>query len=180
MRVLTPIALTFAGVALASAEPEKPAPTPVLRPTHANIVKKRQEQNKENEKAAPPQANAGDEPLVKTKKRSLINSSTLLTSFGKWTLIPRGSIIYLPKRLQDKITTKPEGELVNWKIFLHKNRGWIHLHPVTMVQAQGKETINPKTIKAYQSIGKIIVATCAGGPISVAPSAYQLEDDKKN
>jgi hypothetical protein len=29
-------------------------------------------------------------------------------------------------------------------------------------------------------MGKIVVATCAGGPISVAPSAYKLEDDKKN
>jgi len=50
-----------------------------------------------------------------------------------------------------------------------------------MVQAQGKEVINQKTIKAYESIGKIVVATCSGGPISVAPSTYKIEaEDKKN
>lgn len=175
----TPLTIFFslAWVCLTSAEPEKTAPAPVMRPTHADIAKKRQEQDK----AATTKGKTSDQPLVKTKKRSLINNSTLLTSFGKWTLVPRGSVIYLPKHLRSKIAPKPQGDLVNWKIFLHKNRGWIHLHPVTMIQAQGKEAINAKTIKAYQSIGKIVIATCAGGPISVAPSAYQLEDaDEKN
>jgi len=139
MKTPLTISLSLACIGLISAEPEKTASAPVMRPTHADIVKKQEEKDKENDKAETKKQNTSDKPLVKTKKRSLIGNSTLLTSFGKWTLIPRGSIIYMPKHLKNKITSEPEGELVNWKKFLHKNRGWIHLHPVTMVQAQGKK-----------------------------------------
>ena len=42
-----------------------------------------------------------------------------------------------------------------------------------MSQAKGRNKINQKAIEAYQSIGKIVVATCAKGPISVAPDALK-------
>ena len=37
-----------------------------------------------------------------------------------------------------------------------------------MKQAQGKVMMDEKSKEAYQSIGKVIVATCANGPITMA------------
>ncbi|BDS08511.1 hypothetical protein NT6N_35510 [Oceaniferula spumae] len=158
----------------ASAE-EADKPTPKKRPSHADLVKKKAELDKEAPKLTPVEEKAA----LKVKKRSLIGNSTLLANNGQWTLVPKGAVLYVPKQLQDKVVQAPSGYLVDWKTFLRKNHGWLHLYSVNMTQAQGKDKVSPEAIKAYTSIGKVVVATCSGGPISVAPDALKPEEEEK-
>lgn len=143
----------------------------VERPTHAELAKKQAEQrahkhNHDHDAAKP------IKPLVTVKKRSLVGSSTLLASGAHWTIVPKGSVIYLPPRLKGKVVSKPQGTLQDWPVFLRENYGWIHLHPISLQHAQGQKFLGEKPMKAYKSMGKAVIATCGGSPISVAPQAF--------
>lgn len=154
---------------------EKAPVTPKKRVSHADLVKKKKELEKKPSEVIAP----ATKPTVQVKKKSLIGSSTLLANNGTWTLVPKGSVIHIPENLKSKIVTAPTGRLIEWKTFLRKNHGWIHTHAINMTQAQGKDKVNQDTIKAYKSMGKIVVATCSGGPISVAPDALKPEEEEK-
>ena len=164
---------------------ENAATKPVVltkRPTHDDIVRvqeKQKHEKHEHNKSRP----LTEKPLVTIKKRSLIGSSTLLSNGHHWTLVPNGAVIHVPACLKDKVVTKPVGTLISWKKFLRNNYGWLHTHPIKMTQAQGREKIDQKAIKAYKTMGKIVVATCANGPISVTPKSLippiSPEDESK-
>ena len=109
--------------------------------------------------------------LIKPAKRSLIQDSTILVSYGKSTLIPNGSILFVPDNLKSKITKAPSGTMITWKDFVASNGSWIHKHPVKMKQARGEALVSQEAIARYQKLGKIVVATYGGAPISVAPKA---------
>ena len=151
---------------LLHAEEEKDKRIPRKPPTHAELTKKRAEIAKNNKKKAG--IVDGQKSIVLTKERSLIANSTLLAHGRYWTLVPRGSVIHIPPRYRDKIVSKPTGELLEWHKFLRRNQGWLQTLPITMKQAQGKDMVGEKSTKAYQSIGKVIVGTCANGPITMA------------
>ncbi|MFK7910273.1 MAG: hypothetical protein AB8F34_06680 [Akkermansiaceae bacterium] len=156
--------LLFLSTSYSHIQAEENSRTPRIPPTHAELTKKKADLA---QKKAVRVANS-EKPLAVTKKRSLIGNSTLLANGNYWTLVPRGAVIHIPSRYKDKVVSKPIGRLLEWKKFLRQNQGWLQTHAVTMKQAQGKEPIKEKTQKAYQSIGKVVVATCANGPISVA------------
>ncbi|MBK1830367.1 hypothetical protein JIN77_06500 [Verrucomicrobiaceae bacterium R5-34] len=168
-RIITLALLSTATIATAA--PTQSLATPKKPPTHADLVKLKAAQDK----AAPPAEPA--KPIAKAKRKTLIGSSTLLANNGHWTLIPKGAVIYIPERHKGKLVSKPTGTLIEWKKFLIANHGWIHVHPVTMTQAQGKDKLADDVMKAYQSMGKVVVATCAGGPISVAPISLLTEEE---
>lgn len=158
---------------------QKIAPVVVERPTHEQLAKLQGEQRAYKHKK-----NGGREikPIVTVKKRSLIGSSTLLATGSHWTIVPKGSIIHIPARFKNKVVTKPQGKLQDWPVFLRENAGWIHLHSIPMKQAHGQEFLGEKEMKAYKSVGKMVIATCGGHPISVAPKAFVPpveEADKK-
>lgn len=104
---------------------------------------------------------------IKTAPSSLLGDSTLLTHNGNWTLAPKGSVLHVPTHYQKMVTTTPQGTLISWKKFLRLNRGWLQTVPVTRQQVSGKEPINPKTLKAQRSIGKVIVTTLSHIPIAL-------------
>ena len=174
MKLFFTITLSLVCASAIYADKGEGVPTPVKRPSHEDISKKQKEQATQVPVLAP----SKEKTILPSEKRSLIAKSTLLSSDSFWTLLPRGSVIHVPKHLKGKVTRKPYGALVDWKTFLRKNHGWIHVHEVTMTQAQGKGSINPKIIEAYQSMGKIVVATCSGGPISVAPTSLVTKKEK--
>lgn len=117
-------------------------------------------------------AEGDNKPLiVKPPKRTLIGNSTILASGGKWTLVPKGAIIQLPDSYKNKVVTKPKGTLVKWSQFLASNGSWIHKFPVQMQQAQGKTLISQEVIQRFAKMNKVVIATCADGPISVNPKA---------
>lgn len=177
---LLTLALLAASIAPALAEGDNDKKPVVARkpPSHADIAKIQQKQaHAKNHTHKEP-----IKPLVTIKKHSLIGSSTLLGYSGYWTLVPRGAVIHIPVHHQNKILSKPKGKLLSWQQFLRKNYGWLHVHEIHMSQAKGHKKIDQKSIEAYKSIGKIVVATCAKGPISVAPDALKppvAKDDEK-
>lgn len=138
------------------------------RPTHAQLAKKQAAYHAKrhgNKEEVP------IKPIVTIKKRSLVGMSTLLAARGHWALVPKGAVIHIPKKLQAKVVTKPQGTLQDWPVFLRENAGWIHLFPVDLEIARGKKTIGEKQMKAYKTMGKMVIATSGGYPVSVAPKA---------
>ena len=156
--------------------------TPNKRASHQELLAKQSHLLPEvvDEKSGN-QGTSKKEKHPEPKKYDLIKNSTILTSGGLWTPIPRGAVIYAPSHLKSKITIQPKSKLVDWVVFFRKNAGWIHLHRVTMAQARGTESLTPETIKAYQSMGKIVIATYQNSIISVMPEAFTLQKtEQKN
>ena len=107
------------------------------------------------------------------KKRSLSDMCMVLTSYDTSTYIPKGAVLYTPKRLENKIVPKLKGNFVSWKTFLAKNSGWIHLHQVSRYQAAGRAHIKPAVIKAYKTMGKMVIAQNYGNIIAVKKKALK-------
>ncbi len=153
----------------------KPELKPIVvveRPTHRQIAKKQGVQREEKAKV---RVNKELKPIITVKKKlSLVERSTLLASGAYCAMVPKGSVIYVPDRYKNKVVMKPQGKLKNWNAFLSANSGWIHLHQVRLKQAFGQEFLNEDKMKAYKSIGKIVIAVNGGNPISVAPKALVI------
>lgn len=118
-------------------------------------------------------AQASEETVIKRKKRSLLGNSTMLASGSYWALVPKGSVLFIPDQLAKKVVAKPTGKLIEWSTFLSKNGSWLHAVPIQMAQAQGKKVISQDQLKRLKMLNKVVVATCAGGPISVSPEALK-------
>ncbi|MBK1830552.1 hypothetical protein JIN77_07430 [Verrucomicrobiaceae bacterium R5-34] len=138
------------------------------RPTHAQLAKKQTDYRTQRHGSAEVRS---VKPIVTVKKRSLMGMSTLLASRGHWALVPKGSIIHMPQQLKGKLVTSPQGKLQDWPVFLRENAGWIHLFPVDLAIARGHKTIDEKQMKAYQTMGKMVIATSGGYPVSVSEQA---------
>lgn len=160
-------AITIACLAMPCvAQAEDKAKKPVVAtkpPGHAELAKiqKNQEIERHGEDREP------IKPLVNIRKRDLFAISTLFHHNGNWAMVPKGAVIHIPSRLSDKVVTKPRGKLLRWPVFLARYGGLFHTQEVSMLQAKGKEKINPKAIEAYKGTGKIVVATYHRQPITV-------------
>lgn len=146
---------------------------PKARPSHQSIQDKITQQQKDASRQERSSAKPVQKPVDQKKKFNIADEDTLLVSKGLWTPLPKGTVIYTPNHLKSKIAGQPKGKISDWKQFLQKNKGWIHLHPVTMAQARGSQ-IKPEVIKAYQSMGKMVIATYQNNPISVMPAALVI------
>lgn len=145
--------------------------TPKPRPTSQNLRLQLSKQQKEANQEKSQTSKSREQPIEKNQNFNIADESTLLASKGFWTPLPTGTVIYIPNHLKSKIVTHPTGKISDWKQFLYKNRGWIHLLPVTMDQARGSSRIKADVIKAYQSMGKVVIATYQNNPVSVMPKA---------
>ncbi len=114
----------------------------------------------------------GKEEVVKTDKplAALIN----IAGAKSWTKVPEGSLIHVPKRFQSAVGQR-KGKQVKWSEFYKKNRGMIQLHKVTIEQARGFEVFDEDTLKAFQTSGRIVVATFGNSIISVNKAAFEIE-----
>ena len=113
------------------------------------------------------------------KRKGLLERSTILAHNGNWTLLPKGAVIHTPDHLKNKIASTPgRNKIITWKPFLQKNHGWIHTYPISKEQARGTKKISPAAIKAYKTMGKLVVATHNGNPISVNPTSLKPETEE--
>ena len=152
-----------------------------LRPTHEELakrqaeVKARQEQNGVVPRVAKP-----SEKRKSPGSSSLIARSAVLSSNHSWTIVPKGAVLHVPDRFKTQVNGKRNGKLVPWKTFFAQNRGWIHVHSVSMKEARGEKKMDPDKVKVYQGLGRVVVSVCHGGPISiVAPKKEDPEDPPK-
>jgi len=181
MKIHTVLGVIVLSSVTLNAYADEPAMKPIVvseRPTHTQLAKKQAAYHAKrhgNKEKAP------IKPIVTIKKRSLVGMSTLLAARGHWALVPKGAVIHIPKHLKEKIVSKPQGTLQDWPVFLRENAGWIHLFPVDLEIARGNKTVDEKEMKAYKTMGKMVIATSGGYPVSVAAKALvpPVADKKK-
>lgn len=171
MKSILVTGVLFLAAAAISAEEEAKSKPPVVsgRPTHADLVKRQAELKKAEAK------NGGGKevaPIGTTKKRGILVKTIMLANGSNWTRLPKGCVIHVPDRYKNKIVTEPQGKLQSWPDFLRRNAGWIHVHSVSKKQAHGLEFLGEEKMKAYKTIGKIVVATYHGNPISVSSKSF--------
>ncbi|NNM28063.1 MAG: hypothetical protein HKO57_00955, partial [Akkermansiaceae bacterium] len=139
-----------------------------LRPTHADLAAKREKT------AGNAYKNAGLEPIApgtvkrreNTKEKSLLLRSTVLSSGTNWTIVPKGAVVHVPPGYKARVGGMRTGKLLDWATFHQRNRGWLYPIDVSIDQARGETAIPEETVDAYQRLGRVVVATCRGGPIS--------------
>ena len=111
------------------------------------------------------------------KKRHPLTRSVTLNFNGVNTRVLEKSILYVPAHHKGKILFKPNGRYLAWDKFYQKNAGWIHPYEVKMAHAKGLEHFDPKVIEAYRRMGKVIIATYKGSPITVSEKALNPPSD---
>ena len=111
-------------------------------------------------------------PALKKPRAGLIARSTILTNGKSWTLVPKGAVLHVPERYRLRIGKAPVGVLQTWAEFYRMNRGWLHRYDVTFTEARGENFISPAATAAYRGTGRIVVAVCQAGPISIKKEAF--------
>lgn len=126
------------------------------------------------------QTNRVDPAELKERKKKdrgdIISRSTILSYGSTWTIVPKGAVLHVPSFLSARVDGEKSKRFVSWKNFYQSNRGWIHLQNVKMQQARGKEAMPEEVLEAYPKIGRVVVAVCHGGPISVVPPKVEEEE----
>lgn len=86
---------------------------------------------------------------------------------GAYTMIPRGSVIHVPKGMKSKLGRPDHGSLVSLDQFIRQNSVWLHKMPVTLAEAQGKVPIDPIRLERVAKLGKVVIAVHKGKVITV-------------
>jgi aromatic ring-cleaving dioxygenase len=169
---LLPVLLLSSGVALLIAGEADKSEKKLfrMRPTHEQLqAQQATDRAQRAERQVDPKA---VNPVVKEKREgpdtgSLIKRSAVLSSGRSWTIVPKGAVLHVPAQYEKYVNGKRAGQLVPWQTFYAQNRGWLHVHPVSMDQARGEKTMDPKQVEAYMGLSRVVVSVCHGGPISV-------------
>ncbi len=148
---------------------------PKLRPSHADLVKRFEKRTRPLSVKGVESIEAGR--LGRSKERivapTLVGRSTILSHGGRWTLVPKGAVLFVPAVYRGRIAEKPSGKLVPWIEFCSRNRGWIHTETVTMEQARGEAVLSEEVTETHKRLGRLVVAVLHGGPISVKAPAEE-------
>lgn len=109
------------------------------------------------------------------ERPSIIKDSLILHDGKNWTLIPKGSVIFLPEILKSRVDAKPCGNLLTFAEFIVQNRNWITTNEVSFDQAAGNKALPAERLDFWSKQDKIVVAVHQSGPISVVlESSKQL------
>lgn len=103
------------------------------------------------------------------RRGSLVSRSTIISDQSNWTIVPKEAVLYIPSYYQKRVNGERHGKLIGWQEFYARNRSWIKLQEVSLAQASGDDEIDEKVLKGHKIGGRLVVATCNGGPISVKP-----------
>ncbi|MFC4993069.1 hypothetical protein [Rubritalea tangerina] len=113
------------------------------------------------------------QPLFAEFKRPKISvtdpylNSEILVSGKYHTLVPKGSILFLPERHKKRVANAPTGDYISLKKFISKNYAWLSTHEVTLEQARGTAPLPEQKMKTLQQSGRVIIAQYKKNPISV-------------
>ena len=174
-KLLLTILLLGAGVSPATGQEIQrksfdPKGTVKARPTAGDLVARR------SKNRIDPKIELAKEPIKlkqirSGKTESLVNRSSTLSHGKHWTFVPKGSLLHVPLNYKDRVDGERNGTLLPWAQFLAKNRTWVHAQDVTLAQARGDVPFTEDEVKVYKNNGRVVVAVCHGGPISVKPPA---------
>ena len=108
----------------------------------------------------------GEAKVARPDSQSVISQSTVLHDGSRWTIVPNGSVVFIPERMKSRVGATPSGELLGWQDFLAHNRGWVSTCEVSFEQAAGKEPLPAERTAYWAKQDKIIVAVHQRGPIT--------------
>ena len=151
--------ILFAGLAstLFAAEPILPRITPQA------LVKLQQA----TPMAALEKPAEGEATVVHEEGQSILKQSMILHDGINWTIVPKGSVIFLPPALKARVDAKPIGKLLTFADFLVQNRNWITTNEVSFDQAAGTEPLPAARVAFWSKQDKMVIAVHQSGPISV-------------
>jgi hypothetical protein len=109
----------------------------------------------------------GDAVVVRQEGQSILKQSMILHDGKNWTIIPKGSVVFLPAVLRERVDAKPAGNLLTFSEFLVQNRNWITTTEVTFDQAAGTEPLPVERVQFWSKQDKLVIAVHQSGPISV-------------
>jgi hypothetical protein len=107
------------------------------------------------------------EGVKERKPVSLLERSEFLSFNGLSTLVPKGSLLNVPDHLSPRTRMVDGNPIVPWAEFFRHNRGWITTMEVSRKQAEADEPLAEETLKSIAKSPLLVVATMAGGPITV-------------
>lgn len=111
-----------------------------------------------------------EDPSVTNRPKSILETSDVLSFNGFTTLVPKGSIIGVSEAYEGRVNpSDPHNNLVRWKEFYARNRGWITTVEVSRDQAHGEKPLEEELAKQLEESADLIVATLKGSPISMLP-----------
>ncbi|MFK7852375.1 MAG: hypothetical protein AB8D78_15475 [Akkermansiaceae bacterium] len=112
----------------------------------------------------------GEDATKTNLPSNLIERSDVISFNGTTTLVPKLSIIQIPKKFESRINNHtPGNRIMRWNEFYSLNRGWITVVNVSRIQAEGKEPIDPAIVEIYSKSNNLVIAIYMDGPISILP-----------
>lgn len=108
----------------------------------------------------------GETRVINKAPEGIFETSQMLAANGKWTLVPKGAVLYVPPSMQTYVTTSPSGTLVPLQEFIAANRQWLTTEEISIEQAAGQEALKPDAQKNWTGVNKVVVATHQGGAVS--------------
>lgn len=170
MKSLFQLVSVIASLAITEAQADQKVQRVKMRdvPTHDEVV---ENARKALEDAPPPEFKpaSGADPSVTNKPESIIARSEILCYRGQATLVPKRSVIHIPKGLSDRLVLQEGARLVTWIDFFHANRAWIRTVQISRIQAEGKKPLDEAILESFEKESRLVVATFQEGPISVLP-----------
>lgn len=98
---------------------------------------------------------------------SMERMSVFLSIDGYGTVLPRGSVLFVPAGLASAITDSPQDEMLPWLEFLTLHRARITTLEVTMEQVTGRDPFTDEASAKLLKSDRIVVGTLRGSPITV-------------
>jgi hypothetical protein len=113
-----------------------------------------------------------EEPKKKNmhpSQSSILDRSTVISSGRYWTIVPKGSVMHVPEKYEERIDAGQEGSYLDFLEFVRKNRGWVETRNVTLQQARGKAPVGESVSEGLKNSDHLVVSVFRNGPISMRP-----------
>ena len=164
----------------AKTEPDDSAEVMRDASVHAQLVELQRAIQENDPMAAldPVAARESSEGNERTEPRDFIAASDILCNLGMATLVPKRAVIYVPKRLEERLKLLPGAQFRTFPDFARFNRAWLRTFEVTQAQAEGNDKIDERSFEREKRLGQVIVATFHGGPISVLPAKEAANESR--
>lgn len=136
-------------------------------PGHADLA-----EAYERSKGEDPIRGLGQDPEILARAKeysqaSLIDRSDALSHGGMATLLPKGSVLFVPETMVDRVSLSEGAALVDWREFYRSNSHWLLPWSIKLEQALGEEALDLGHLERLKRMGKVVVAICFDQPISI-------------
>jgi len=136
-------------------------------------------ENADNKK--PKNTGVSDKPITLYKSPKLSDRFQKIVHNGKYTFIPKGSILYIPADHKTKVTlASGTAKVLNWDKFYAQNQSLLHRVSLNKAQALGNKGkdryIMPyEKLEDLKKLGRIIICTYNNTPVKIKVQPKPVE-----